>query len=296
MAVFLVFVALFLLIVGLMSKAKPTRENMIAIEPSSVVMVAAGVLVFLGILLFAKSAHEFASQYSRNAQLIVVSGAIPLLIPLTDFVIRRYWDRLQKLRIFVNERVSLLCYLSPLDVLLAIVPAAIIVGLSLFVTPLFASRGVLLFIPYFVIILCKGLVLLLRRHLLWVFLVLILVVVHVFSLANYKYGYSSDYKALAEQWVSKIDESDLIFVQPHWATTPIFYYLKGDSYHFIGRKYLEEIRQYSDSRAWVLSVVEPDLSMTEEMANALEGYQPVERIGALNLQTVLYTRDSQPSP
>ena len=219
----------------------------------------------------------------------MATSMIPLSLPLIDFLLRRYWSHLQNVGIFLNEKFAPLSNLSSLNGLLAIVPVAMIAGLS-FLTPLFTSRGLLLFVPFFIIILCRGLALLVRRHLSWIILILILVVVHVLS-AQYWHQVThspNDYKGLAEQWVPQIKDSDLIFVQRHWVTTPIFYYLKGDHYHFVGKNYTEEIEKNPASRIWVLSF--PGLPPNEEMKNALAGYESLMRIDARRIRAELYGR------
>ena len=282
----LVLIALSLLIKGILAKKDKEGEKPFIVGPPSVFITLSGLLMFLIILGFAKYTHE--KSPSRTIAIIATS-MIPLSLPLIDLLLRRYWSHMQNLGIIFNEKFAFLSNLISLNGLLAVVPVAMIAGLSFF-SPLLISRGLLLFIPYFIIILCRGLALLVRRHLPWIILVLILAVFHGFSVQHWHRVTHSprDYKGLAEQWIPHIKNSDLIFVQPHWVTTPIFYYLKGDRYHFVGQDYLQAVRTRPDSKVWVLSF--PRLSFPEELKNALIGYEPLMKIEAQRIRADLYGR------
>jgi len=250
----LAFVALFLLIIGIHAKKDQESERPVFAGPSMVSITVTGFLMFVSILLFAKLAHE--KNPSRTIA-VLTTGTIPLFLPLIDLLVHRYWRRVQNMGIFLDTKYAPLSYLNSMNGLLVIVPIAMIAGLSFF-TPLFTSRGLLLFVPYFIITLCRG------------------QVTHS----------PNDYKGLAEQWVSHIRKSDLIFVQRHWVSTPIFYYLKGYHYHFVGKNYTGETEKSPGSRVWVLSF--PGLPPNEEMKNALANYKPLMKIDAKRISTELY--------
>jgi len=280
----LVLFTLFLLIRGILAKEDKERERPFMICPPSIFITLSGLLMSLIILGFAKWAHEH--NPSRTIAVIATS-MIPLSLPVIDVLLRRYWSDTQKMGIFLSEKFASLSYLNSLNGLLAMVPVGMIAGLSFF-TPLFTSRGLLLFVPFFIIILCRGLALLVRRHLAWT----VLMVVHVFSLQYWRQMTHSptDYKGLAEQWIPRIENSDLIFVQRHWVTTPIFYYLKGDHYHFVGKNYTQEIEKNSASKIWVLSF--PGLPPNEEIKRALTGYKSLMRLDARRIKAELYGRST----
>jgi hypothetical protein len=168
-------------------------------------------------------------------------------------------------------------------------PVTIIAALSL-ITPLFIARGVLLFLPYFIIVLCRGLASLVRLHPVWITLVLLLTVTHIFSIRHWQNRLHSprDYKGLYEKWAPKIKPSDLIFIRRNWAMTPIFYYLKGSQYRFVGQNYSQEILKHPESRVWVLRL--PGMNTVQELEDALAGYTPQDRVDAFNMWTVLYVK------
>jgi hypothetical protein len=159
-------------------------------------------------------------------------------------------------------------------------------------TPLFVARGVLLFVPYFLIILCRGLASLVQRHIAWVFLIIVLVTIHIFSVAHWQTRVHSprNYKELYEKLAPKIKESDLIFVYRNWAMTPIFYYLKEDQYNLIGLNYHQAIAENPNSRIWVLCL--PGMPMGDEIKDAIKSYELRERVDAFNMWSLLYQKNS----
>ena len=51
-----------------------------------------------------------------------------------------------------------------------------------------------------------------------------------------------DYKAPRRALEPRLQESDMILVRGnHWTTTPIFYYLNANRYHFVGKDYADQI-------------------------------------------------------
>jgi hypothetical protein len=162
--------------------------------------------------------------------------------------------------------------------------------LSLFF-PMFLSRGVLLYTPYLMLVLSKGLLALVRRTRLWIVVAAILAVIHPLSIVHYRHSnheHPTDYKSLAERWMPMIEDNDLIFVQRHWATTPMFYYLARDRYFLVGANYAEEINRHPDSRVWVLSL--EGIPMSSQMEKALQEYAQEKKLEALGIWTELYDR------
>jgi hypothetical protein len=132
---------------------------------------------------------------------------------------------------------------------------------------------------------------LIQKNRFWLVLLLALGIIFSLSVVYYHSLIREppvDYKGLAEQWIPEIEESDLIFVQRHWVTTPIFYYLRADRFNLVGYDYAEQIHQNPDSRVWVLSF--PYVPMTPEMVEALKGFQASKELQALRIQAVLYSR------
>jgi hypothetical protein len=166
-----------------------------------------------------------------------------------------------------------------------------VAAISLF-RPLFIQRGTLIFVPYLLIVLASGLANLLYRDRRWVAVALILVIIHGLSLLHvYSRLPSHDYKALAEQWVPHIKDSDLIFVHgrghPYdWAVAPIFYYLNARRYHYVGRDFTRAIQSHPRSRVWVLSL--RGIPTEKEAVDALAGYQVLKRVNARGIFAQLY--------
>jgi hypothetical protein len=122
--------------------------------------------------------------------------------------------------------------------------------------------------------------------------VLILVFIHAFSVLQFNSKPSNpDYKSLAKQWVPRIQDSDLIFVhgrglRDDWRVAPIFYYLNGARFHFVGKDFVNEINRHPRSRVWVLSF--PAVPTEKSITNALTAYRAQERVDALNISAELY--------
>ncbi len=279
--------ALCLLACGLRERVEGDTETVIVPGLPSVVIMLAAIPTCVGILLFAGLAHL---KGPAPTLLIVACGMAPPLLVLLDLMLRRYWSRLQDLGgLLYHRRV---CPSSPcsLSSLLAMVPVALMAGVSLLI-PVFASRTVLLFTPYLLVVLSRGLSSLIHQDRRWIALLAVVALMHFGSVLDYKQRlhHPTDYKGLAEQWIPRIGDSDLIFVQRHWATTPIFYYLKADDYHFVGWDYSAETERNPDARVWVLSfegLVNPD-----DMHSALEHYDPLDAIEALRVKAELYGPD-----
>jgi len=289
-AVFLI--ALFLILIGLLSANRGHEtESTITAGPARTVIVLTGILACLCILVFAKFAHELNP---RRTNWVVASASIPILLLLSDFLLVRYWGHIQALAASVSKGAIQSTCLPSLNSLLATIPVTMVVGLSLAV-PTFASRTVLLYIPYLLIVLSRGLARLIHRNRLWIILVLGLGVIHSFSVIHYKNRLHSPaaYKTLAEKWIPKIENTDLIFLERHWTTTPVFYYLKGDRYRFVGENYSERLRKAPLSRVWVLSI---PARPNDEAMNALRQFTPSLSIEARGIKAELYVRKEKDLP
>ena len=91
-AVVILLFALLLLAQGLLYKKSYENhvwENGVDAELSLVGLTVTGVLVCLGILLFA-NAHSLLPD--RGTKLVVATGIIPLALPIVGFLLVRYWN------------------------------------------------------------------------------------------------------------------------------------------------------------------------------------------------------------
>jgi 4-amino-4-deoxy-L-arabinose transferase-like glycosyltransferase len=281
----LILVAGFLLVVALKSKRYKIFELTSISGPSTILLAAAGIAAFIGILGFSRLAYD---KEPNQTSLVLATGIIPLLLPIFSYLIEKYWLRLHKIYCILSEKVTLPPGFKSLSAMLAILPAAILLGVSLF-TPLWAARTALIFTPYLMLILAVGLATLISANPRWAVLLLVLIVVFGISIGHFKQilHHPTDYKGLAEQWIPQIEDSDIIFVQPNWVTTPIFYYLDADRYHVVGQEYLQVAQENPDSRIWVLSFEGMPMSTEEE--DALRGYENTTRLDGLRISAALYS-------
>jgi hypothetical protein len=282
-----VVLALLLLALGLRSSVDQAAEEEVTVEPSFALLLLASGVAFVAILVFAR----LVSGYDPTRDnLILASAFIPMLCPVVDRISQRNWRPLQGPGAGTTGSAVPFQHTMAISSLLAVLPVVLILAISL-VIPLFAARGVLLYTPYFIIVLSKGLVALLRRSKFCLVLAAIVAVIHPLSVLHYQHSYHehpTDYKSLAEQWLPMIEDTDFILVQPHWATTPIFYYLTEDRYRLVGADYSEAIDQHPDSRVWVLFL--EGIPPSPEMAKVLEGCDQEKRVDALGIWAVLYHR------
>jgi 4-amino-4-deoxy-L-arabinose transferase-like glycosyltransferase len=289
-----------LFVSGVLSKRKNQPTEYQATEkgidsrgaPNLIVTAAVGVLLALSILAFAHAASTLLP--ARSTRLVIATGILPVALWFIDFLIAKYWKRLQGLQMVFYKRMILPLSFRSLNFFLAVLPLTIIAGVSLF-NPIFIERGTIIFAPFLLIVLSSGLASLIYRDRRWVSIVLILVVIHSFSVLHYKSEPShTDYKSLAERWVSQIEDSDLIFVhgrghQADWRVAPIFYYLNAGRYHFVGRDFARAIQIHPYSRVWVLSF--PSIPTEKEAVDALASYEVRKRVDAQNIFAQLYVSE-----
>jgi 4-amino-4-deoxy-L-arabinose transferase-like glycosyltransferase len=285
-------VALLLLAAGLSVKSKAEGETAsIPGPPGWLILLAAG----LGAAVIVVYAH-FGPSYAIRSKRILLPLLIPVGIPLLDVLMRRYWSHVQG-RI-LSRWLVIPGGLASLSGLLAVLPITGILLVSQ-VVELFVSRGVMLFTPYFLITVSRGLVALVQRDRRWLGLGLVMVVAFPWSVYHYFERPASprDYKALATELIPRVQDSDLVFVPGgdpelgrHWQTTPIYYYLQADHYHFVSKDYLIAVENQSPARIWV--VIWHDSEMPPDEVSALRGYEPRERVTARGCRAVLYVRET----
>jgi 4-amino-4-deoxy-L-arabinose transferase-like glycosyltransferase len=281
------------LIIGLIPKKSgmPASASTDVAGPSLIQHTLATVFALICVIV---SAKIFSSQFPHKMNMMLSTSAIPLVIFLLGLLFQRNSVFPRKLRDFLNSIRPLSQEPYSVNSLLAVLPIIIIAGVSLF-APLLASRGLLLYTPYLLIVLSKGI----RSipfnkgripFILFLGVILFLIGIHFSSVVyNKSRPFSpTDYRRLAEKWSPHIKESDLVFVQRHWVTTPIFYYIKRDRCRFVGQNYLQQVHNNPDSRVWVLSF--KGLPLPAELKNALLGYEPLTKIEALRIKAELYSR------
>jgi uncharacterized membrane protein len=258
-------------------------------SPHVVVTAVVAVLMALSTLVFAYVANTLLP--GRSTWLIIATGILPIALLLIDVLLCGYWERFKGLRTTLAQKNPWPGSLRSLNFFLAVLPVSIIAVISIF-NPIFIERGTLIFAPYLLIVLASGLANLMRRDRRWVAVALILAIIHGFSLLYFKSKlWGPDYKVLAEQWVSQIEDSDLIFVHgrghPYdWQVAPIFYYVNAGRYHFVGRDFAREIQDHPHSRVWVLSF--PSIPTEKEAVDVLAGYQVRKRVDARDIFAQLY--------
>lgn len=256
-AAFLALVATSLLVASLVLRRKKNQAtDLQAIgdgygSPRLLVAGAVAALMALSIVVFAYVAHSLLP--GRSTRLVIATSILPITLMFIDFLICNYWGRFKWLQRILAGKMPSLKSLRSLNYFLAILPVTIVAMISLF-NPMFIPRGTLLFVPYLLIVISGGLASLVRWDRRWAFVVLIIVIIHGFSIVHFKSKPSDpDYKGLAESWISRIHDSDLIFVHGRgrpgdWLVAPIFYYLNGARYRFAGSDFAEAIKNHPTAR------------------------------------------------
>jgi hypothetical protein len=236
------------------------------------------------------------AQFTRGidaarTNLVLISSALPIVLFLADIVSRRFWS--VGVRAFGGiSKIDLWLHRIPnsASMFLALAPIALIVALTP-IAALFAGRTVLIFAPYLFLVISAGLVALMQKIKWASLLVPILFVVFIASALYYKTGafeQPNDYKGLAEKWMPALQSSDLIFVQRHWATTPIFYYIKAGQYQTIGDDYARALREHPQARVWIFDL--EGLPTAPEIVQAVQPLTLQQTLAAQRTRAILYTR------
>jgi hypothetical protein len=166
---------------------------------------------------------------------------------------------------------------------LAVVPT-LVVAAATTLTPLFAERQMIVFVPFLMVVLARGVVRIADRRnraataAVATALAVALLAVHVASIRWYADRVQSphDYRGLAEQWKPKLADGDVVFVLDHWCTTPIFYYVDLHRYRFVARGWEAVVTQEPSARVWRLAF--EGFPVPEEMQQALMGHHRVESV------------------
>lgn len=301
----LMAVAILLIILGFFAK-KPKAEDQAIYYvrgPSFSILAFAAALASLSMILFADVALDKVLQQTdplsrsiaTRSNVLFASSVTPIAVLLLAVLIHRYSSKLQGFGEFLSKMEILSGGPYSLISLLAILPIIIVAGVNQFV-PFLAPRHMLLFTPYLFIGIARGGASLIRHPRRWFSFALFLGIsgflaaLHILSIHYHKQRPISptDYQGLAEQWKPHIKEPDLILVQRHWVTTPIFYYLPGDQFSFVGGNYTQELTSNPQSRVWVLSF--EGLPDPDEVADSLENYELSMSIEARRIKAELYSK------
>jgi 4-amino-4-deoxy-L-arabinose transferase-like glycosyltransferase len=252
-------------------------------------MVVAALAMTSSILLFAFAAKTMLPM--RSTTTILAASTLPGLLALVDALVLNRQEWLASMNQLLSKVVPLNLTARSLILVLAVVPVTLVAVVSV-LSPMLIQRGTLIFAPYLLIVLAVGLCDLLRRDRRWAALALMLAAVYGVSVFHYKSRPPSyDYKGLAAQWAPEIEGTDLIFVHgrghPYdWVVAPIFYYLNARRYRYVGRDFLQAVRNNPKSRVWVMSLAK--VPTEPEAINALTGHELRKRINAADISAELY--------
>lgn len=180
---------------------------------------------------------------------------------------------------------------SHLILLLAFVPALFIIAIS-FVVPLTGSRMFILFTPFLLILIAKGVTTFFNKPALAVPLCVVVIILHVASISYFrnKPSDSRDYQELAHKLTTAVNSHDLIFVhRASWVTTPLFYYLHGNDYDFVASDFNDAVSARPNARVWLILFGEQQ--PTEEMESALSGFTLEATVSARRGRGLLFTRN-----
>jgi hypothetical protein len=281
--------AVFLLAVGLVSKGKPVEPETAPLPGPVTWHWAVAALLGLGFISGLGGCSYLWGGKRTGA--IMATALVPLCVPFLDALLCRWWPRLQASAVGAGMRA--ISRSLTLGALLAVVPIAMILSASTII-PLYASRGALVYTPYLDLIAAQGLVCVVRRDLRWLVLGLVVALAHPLSIAYVRHRpvVKRDYRALSEALAGRVRPTDLIFVRGnHWQTTPLFYYLKAEHYHFVGKDYRREVMCRPNERIW--AVAWEDGYMAPDMVDALRAYRPGESIEVHGARAVLYEKPAQ---
>ncbi|MEQ1896966.1 MAG: hypothetical protein ABL971_06195 [Vicinamibacterales bacterium] len=249
-------------------------------QPASMwplVLCAGGMLmVMLGIAGISETRYEA----------LVALSVLPLLALSIPFAAGSVIPILSRIAPLADGRVQRLRMRATLIQLLACVPTLIIFAAS-YKLSLTAPRAFVVFVPYLLIVIAAGAVAISGRRLVAAGIAIVLVTLFSVSAVVLRNTPVSprDYQGLSRAINARLQPGDLIFTRrSHWAYTPVFYYLDHD--RLVAEDFIDALRTAPRSRVWVLSFLrEPP---TDEMAEALSGYQIAGRTTALNAEAVLY--------
>jgi hypothetical protein len=329
---FLLSLALF--VIGAFSiRASDDRLLTASSGPSSKGWLVAAVAAALAIVLFVFVANTYARPPNptlRTSERMII---LPFLFALAAITIQRIWTpiavrqndgnpngtaterrndvrRGRKPTLPVGEDLSrgaaapnvspsrqparhLLAADQALILILAVVPFAVLAVVSLF-KPIFNARGLILVVPYLLLVLAAGVVRLARYPIPAAAVLLAIGVAHYSGLRAYSHVSAgrADYKSFAAALVPKVESSDLVFLNPEFFSTPLFYYITAHWDHIVGRNYELACRDNPRARIWALQFYNYEPQLRDSMAQALSNYHVIQTIDVPGGKAGLYVPNS----
>jgi hypothetical protein len=256
-----------------------SADRVAALDPRKLLPAIPGALMLiLGMAMLA----------SKRQYLMMVAGFIPLLALLVPSALSRV-SSLRRTVVF--KRMNVFAEGQSLLFVLAFVPALLVVGVS-FAFPLLASRLLLLFTPFLLILIASGVRNYCRKLASGIPVCVLLLVLSVSSMAYFKStpSDSRDYQELAQKIMANIEEPDLIFVpRKSWTTTPIFYHMTEATSRFVAEGLQAAVDRNPNSRVWL--VLFGEQQPTEQMRAALSGFTAEQTISARRGRALLFVRN-----
>jgi hypothetical protein len=253
--------------------------------------------VFVTIIMLL-AAIAFIYKDPAKTKLILASCITPGLILLASDMVLKKNIQIFSLIGKLLDRIFRVDDLGNLIKLLFIFPLLLLTLVSFFI-PFFASREAMVFTPYLLILISMGIffgISKLNQPVSSIVFVIVLIAILTIHYQSVLYNKSrpespTDYHGLTKQMIPQFQDSDLIFIQRHWVTDPIFYYLPASKYRYVSDDYINAIYGSSGSRIWVLSF--SGLPMSENILSALEGYKIIRSFQSLRIKVDLYVRNPE---
>lgn len=290
----LLLVSILLLIYGVRALRKPAAVELSPEAPrgpklavGAYILAALAATAAIATFLSMSSALP-AGQLHATIRLTRRLLILPGLLAITALALDHWWARLKRFerwrRYLAGER--------RLVILLGCAPILLLIVASQF-RPLLNQRGLMLLVPYLLLLLAAGLVALPRRN--WVpALALLLAAACVGSVTAYRTMTVDpiDYNGFVSKVQPQIGPRDLVFVRKAYYETPLFYYLNPQKYRLIGRDFRHEASAHPSARIWVVLLY--NLELTPEMKQAVAGYRVVQSITAPHAKAFLYELGPEP--
>jgi len=240
----------------------------------------------LAILFFIFMAKRFLNRPNPTLRTTEVMIVVPLILAGLAIVLQKNWERfgnwigpLVRSRFLIGEQALVLA--------LVVVPFAVLTAVSR-LKPIFNARGMLLVSPYLLLVLAWGIVRLSRSRVAAIALLVVMSVSVYSGSEGYRHMSAgrANYMAFAAAVAPHVDKADLVFIQPSWYSTPVFYYLNSGWNRFLGQDYKVACRLNPHARVWTLLFYDEDIP--KEMREALFDYQPLQTIETPRARAVLY--------
>ena len=281
-----------LLLLGFSVLARKTKTPATQVdEPRAPTRIVLGIATVASCVVILFAVNAAAAVFPHKTTLLRSTVLLPLAACAFAWSVQFFAER-RASRFLWLPRVGLhLEHDRLLVILMATVPVSLIAALSLLV-PFFAPRAMLLFTPFLLILLAYGVsfVTTKKRKASRVgagVLLVLLGIAHTTSVrSSLSFPGPADYKTAALGLLDDLEASDWIFLRRHWATTPIFYYLKGEESRFIADDYAGAVRRRPSARIWV---IRPDyLQMPKLIEDALRDKRQSDSIVAHGVRVDLY--------